>query len=146
MDDPGELVAGELTLRFERFAPHPVHKVSTYYFRMVHSETGAELGSINLRIGDSAHIERYAGHVGYTVHELHRGHRYAARALRLLVPLAGELGIDPLWITCDPENKASQRILELAGSEFVEVVDVPRECVIFRNGKARKCRYRLLSH
>jgi hypothetical protein len=37
----------ELVLQFLRFEDHPVHKVPTYYFRMVHGETGEELGGIN---------------------------------------------------------------------------------------------------
>jgi predicted acetyltransferase len=110
---------------------------------MVHAETEEELGNINLRMGSSAHIERYAGHVGFTVYPEHRGHHYAARSLRLLLPLAGKLQINPLWITCDPENKPSRRTLELAGAQFIEVVDVPEHCVIFQSGKTRKCRYRL---
>lgn len=62
----------------------------------------------------------------------------------LLLPLARRLGIDPLWITCDPENMASRRSLEIAGAEFVEIVDVPESCGIRKfGGKLRKCRYRL---
>jgi tagatose 1,6-diphosphate aldolase len=54
------------------------------------------------------------------------------------------VGIDPLWITCDPDNAASRRSLELAGAEFMEVVDVPEDCGIRKyGGKLRKCRYRL---
>jgi tagatose 1,6-diphosphate aldolase len=110
---------------------------------MVHGESGEELGTINLRDGRGPYIERYAGHVGYGVHEAHRGHRYAARALRLLVPLAQELGLNPLWITCDPENTASRRTCERAGAVLVEVVDVPEDCILHRAGHPRKCRYRL---
>ncbi len=74
----------------------------------------------------------------------HRGHHYAARAVGLLLPLARKLGIDPLWITCDPENDASRRSLEIAGAKFVEIVDVPESCGIRKfGGKLRKCRYRL---
>jgi tagatose 1,6-diphosphate aldolase len=61
----------------------------------------------------------------------------------LLLPAARRLGLDPVWITCDPENAASRRTLEIAGAEFVEIVDVPEDCVIFKGGHPRKCRYRL---
>ena len=110
---------------------------------MLDAGTGEELGTINLRVGSTPHIERYAGHIGYAVHPAHRGHRYAARAVLLLIPLAGRLGIDPLWITCDPENTASRKTLELAGAEFVAIVDVPEDCIIRQRGHPRKCRYRL---
>jgi hypothetical protein len=71
------LCDGELVLQFLRFEEHPVHRVPTYYFRMIHAETGEELGGINLRCSSIPHIERYAGHIGFSVHEPQRGHRYA---------------------------------------------------------------------
>jgi predicted acetyltransferase len=113
---------------------------------MVHAATAEELGGINLRIDSSPHIERYAGHIGYTVHPAHRGQRYAARSLRLIAPIARQLHINPLWITCDPENASSRRSAELAGAEFVEIVDVPANCIIHQTGHRRKCRYRLDVH
>jgi len=133
----------DLQLQFLRFAQHPVHRVATYFFHMVHAQTGEELGNINLRVSSIPHIERYAGHVGFSVHEAHRGQGYAARSVALLVPIAKELGFASLWITCDPENAASRRTLELAGAEFMETVDVPSDCIIFQSGHLRKCRYRL---
>jgi len=146
---PGWLAAedlsdGELKLVLASFAEvHEVHKVPAYHFRMVHCETGADMGHTNLRVGHTVHVERYAGHIGYSVAERHRGHRYAARAVRLLLPIARRLEIEPVWITCDPENTASRRTLEIAGAEFVEIVEVPADCAIFGSGHPRKCRYRL---
>lgn len=109
----------DIQLQFLRFAEHSVHGVATYFFRMVHLQTGEELGNINLRVGSTPHIECYAGHVGFSVHEAHRGHRYAARSIALLGPIAKEIGFASLWITCDPENVASRRTLELAGAELM---------------------------
>jgi len=133
----------DLALEFLECAEHPVHRVPAYYFRMIHARSGEEVGSINLRVASTLHIELYAGHVGYGVHPAQRGHRYAARALRLLIPLAREHGLNSLWITCDPENIASRRSCEIAGAEFVEIVDVPETCIIHRSGHKQKCRYRL---
>lgn len=141
--EPGELRDGELTLQLESFRVHPVHHVPTYHFRMVHTDSAEEMGQVRLRIGSSHHIERYAGHIGYTVEPSFRGHRYAARSVRLLIPLAAANRINPLWITCDPGNTASRRTLELAGAKFVEIVDVPEDCVIRKSGHPRKCRFRL---
>lgn len=121
-----------------------IHHVPTWNFRMVHAESGEELGTIRLREGHSRHVLMYAGQVGYGVHEAYRGKRYAERSLRLLLPFARRLGLDVLWVTCDPENLASRRTLERLGAELVEVVDVPEDCVIFRSGHLRKCRYRIL--
>jgi predicted acetyltransferase len=142
---PGTLCDGELELKLDRFQVHPVHRVPTYQFHMVDRETREVLGHIRLSTGSTPHIERYAGHIGFGVFSQHRGHHYAARAVRLLLPLARKLGIDPLWLTCDPENLSSRRTLELAGAKFIEIVDVPVGCVIHRKGHPKKCRYRLSS-
>jgi predicted acetyltransferase len=141
--EPAKLEDGDLRLEFVQFAPHPVHKVPAYYFRIVHTLTAEELGGINLRLGSSPHIELYAGHIGYTVYPAHRGRRYAGRSLRLLTRIARQLHFDVLWITCDPENASSRRSAELAGAELVEIVDVPENCIIHQSGHKRKCRYRL---
>lgn len=141
---PMQLRHGDLELRLADYSVHPYHRVPTYFFRMMSVAHFNELGNINLRIGSNAHLERYAGHIGYGVNPAYRGHHYAARSVTLLLPLARKLALDPVWITCDPENKASRRSLELAGAEFVEIVDVPPECGIRKfGGKLRKCRYRL---
>ncbi len=135
---------GDLELRLFDYSVHSFHRVPTYFFRMMSRARSEEIGNINLRIGSTPHLERYAGHIGYGVHVQHRGHHYAARSVTLLLPLARKHQLDPLWITCDPENGASRRSLEIAGAEFVEIVDVPAECGINRyGGKLRKCRYRL---
>jgi tagatose 1,6-diphosphate aldolase len=141
---PLNLRNGDLELSLVDFSVHSFHKVPTYSFHMQSISRGEKMGQINLRVGSTLHVEQYAGHIGYSVHALYRGHHYAARSVTLLLPLARRLGIDPLWITCDPENGASRRSLEIAGAAFVEIVDVPATCGIRKfGGKLRKCRYRL---
>ncbi len=145
MDDIASmrLEDGELRLEFVKLEAHPAHKAPTYFFRMAHARTGEELGGINLRAGSSVHVERYAGHIGYTVFPEARGHHYAARSVRLLVPIARALSLNVIWITCDPENLSSRRSAELTGAQFVEIVEVPENCIIHQTGHPRKCRYRL---
>jgi tagatose 1,6-diphosphate aldolase len=135
---------GDLELRLADYSEHAYHRVSTYFFRMMSVDREEEMGTINLRIGSTRHLELYAGHIGYSVHATYRGHHYAARSVKLLLPLARTLGLDPIWVTCDPENIASRRSLEIAGAEMIEIVDVPEDCGIRKcGGRTRKCRYRL---
>jgi predicted acetyltransferase len=141
--EPGLLQDGELTVVFTNFALHRAHRVPTYHFRMVHGETAEDMGRINLRTETDPTIERYAGHIGYSVHEKYRGHHYAARSVILLLPLARWLAVDPIWITCNAENLASRRSCELAGAELIEIVDVPPDYIGYLFGDRQKCRYRL---
>lgn len=143
--EPGELVDGDLTLLLVMKQPADPRRgwVPAYTFVMRHSETDLSMGNIQLRVSDSYFIRMYAGQIGYSVEPIHRGQRYAARACALLLPLARRHGIDPLWITCNPDNIASRRTCERLGCELVEVVDVPAYTLLYQRGDRQKCRYRL---
>jgi predicted acetyltransferase len=141
--DPGELRDNELQLELIKFAPHAMHLIPTYHFRMMDTDSGNQAGNINLRLGWDENLTIYSGHVGYGVDEPYRGRHYAARSLKLLKPLAHQHGFPELWITCNPDNPASRRSCELAGAEFVETITAPPESRYYAIGVRQKCRYRL---
>jgi RimJ/RimL family protein N-acetyltransferase len=117
---------GDLKLTLAECVPAEkgVFGVPAYTFKM-ESPRGKYLGRIRLRVGWNEDVIRYAGHVGYNVEPDHRGHRYAQRACRLIIPLARRHGMSELWITCQPDNTASRRTLEGLGAECVGVICVP---------------------
>ncbi len=143
--DPGLLVDGEMELVLVDTFPGDLGRglVPAYRFAMRRAGSGKEMGRIDLRVGETDHIVLYAGHVGYGVSPQYRGHHYAARACRLLLPLARSHGLREVWITCNPENTASRRTCELAGAEFVEIVELPKYTEMYQRGERLKCRYRL---
>lgn len=116
-------------------------RVPTYRFDMRFD--GERIGSATLRAGLNEYIERYAGQIGYGVDYPFRGRRYAARSCLLLFQLARRLDMTSLWITCNPENVASRRTCEIVGGELVDIVDVPPEVDLYREGDRQKCRYRV---
>lgn len=142
--DPGELSDGEIRLEIEQRKPADPARgwVPSYIFGIRRVADGRRVGRISLRIGDSEFIRRYAGHIGYGVDEDCRGHRYAAKACRLVAPLAGRHGLRTLWITVNPDNLPSRRTCEIIGAELVETVDVPPGNDMYDRGERRKCRYR----
>lgn len=143
--NPGRLVEGDLSLVLEEQSlGDPARGICpSYTLRMVHVPRGFAMGRISLRIGHQPSIVLYAGHIGYTVHPPSRGHHYAARSCRLLLPLARAHGLTELWITCNPDNWASRRTCELTGARFVEIVDLPTETDMYQRGERQKCRYLL---
>ena len=100
-------------------------------------------GAIGLRVGSTSSLEMYYGHFGYHVYPPARGHHYAERACRLLLPLARKHGLKTLWITCNPDNFASRRTCERLGAALVSIVPVPQDEPLYSKGEREKCRYRL---
>jgi predicted acetyltransferase len=143
--DPGRLVDGDLALVLYDTYPGDERRgyVPVYRFRMTLLGQKHEIGRIELRISNINHIVLYAGHIGYRVLAPYRGNHYAARSCALLFPLARYHDLNPLWITCNPDNDASRRTCELAGATLVEIVDLPKDTDMYRMGERQKCRYRL---
>lgn len=142
---PTSLVDGDLTLVLsESHGASPRHDdAPTYRFAMRHSEQGAHMGNLSVRAANTEYIVQIFGHIGYGVRPLFRGHRYAARACRLVLPILAHHQIDPIWITCNPDNISSRRTCELIGAQLINIVPVPEHTDLYLIGDRQKCRYRL---
>lgn len=141
---PGRLLDGNLELVLVRTVPaNPLKRyVPGYEFEMRHPGQTVALGSVRLRIG-SASALRYPGHIGYEVKHRFRGHRYAARSCRLLLPLARAHGLKAVWLTVDPKNIPSQKICEIVGAKHVETIRIPKAHEMYAQGARYRRRYRL---
>jgi len=98
-------------------------------------------GGVGLRIGNNPEIEMFSGNIGYHVYPPARGHHFAERACRLLLPLARRHGMDRLWITCNPDNVASRRTCERLGAKLVDIVTIPGDHPFRMRGETAKCRF-----
>jgi len=78
---------------------------------------GAFCGAINLRFvpGTLDLPPHVSGHLGYAVVPWKRRLGYATQALALLLPVARDLGLPRVLVTCDASNTASCRIIKTNG-------------------------------
>ena len=111
-----------------------------YTFSIFRAKTRDYVGYVSLRLGESPGLY-YLGHIGYRVEEKHRGHGYAARACRLLLPLMHQLHLGSVVITANVENVASRKTCENLGCVLERIADVPPEQRTLCAGARQKCRY-----
>ena len=133
---------GEIHLRLKdtRDACPEREELPARYFDIC-LEDGTRVGNCELRIGRNGRTA-VSGNIGFGVYPAWRGHHFAARAVRLLLGLAAEAGMQEVLITCDPGNRASARSCELAGGVLMGTAEIPPEHPLYREGKRQVLVYR----
>ena len=134
----------KLVLRETREAVPEKGYVPAYSFDITLPD-GSVIGACSLRVGHNRNTW-FGGNIGYGIDEPYRGHRYAAKACRLLFRLAVMHEMDYLTITCSPENPASSRTIRLAGGMLITEEDVPKDLEQYKRGSKRVLIYKILLH
>lgn len=143
-NDYGVFTDGEIEVVIRRKNPADEHRgyAPEYWFDIFLPGNPEPIGQIDLRIGNTQYLTMYGGNVGYAIKEKYLGRRYAAKACNLIKPVAIDHGFKTLWITCNPDNMPSRRTCEILGCELVEIIDLPEDTDLYRDGERQKCRYR----
>ena len=137
-----DLTDQEISLKFSEYTPEVPEKgfVPAYIFNIIKDEK--KVGEVKFKAGTNEHI-LFAGHFGYGIEPNSRGHHYAERAVRLLLPFAKKLGFKRIIITCNPANIASRRTCERLGAELKGIYPIPENHSMYQRGERDVCRYEL---
>ena len=101
---------------------------STQYIYVRESDSKV-VGVIQIRHCFNEFLEKYAGHIGYSVCPTERRKGYATQMLRLALPECKALGLDRVLISCVEGNEGSKRTILRNGGVYESTVYEPGEGV-----------------
>jgi predicted acetyltransferase len=80
-------------------------------------------GAINLRFvpGTENLPPTCSGHIGYSIVPWKQRRGFATRALALVLPVAREIGLKRVLVTCDDDNVGSRKVMQANGGVFAGV-------------------------
>ncbi|WP_419994896.1 GNAT family N-acetyltransferase [Streptomyces boninensis] len=119
-EDPAVFAAYAAGLREEAdhaVPPRPgwVHCTQLW---VVDADTDTYYGRIAVRHELNEFLRDIGGHIGYDIRPTARRRGYATAALRAVLPVARELGLRSVLVTCDTGNVASRKVIETCGGVF----------------------------
>lgn len=103
----------------------PEGRVLATQYLCVREEDGTVLGMLQLRHYLNEYLEKYAGHIGYSVRPDERRKGVAKWMLREALPICRELGLERVMISCLTDNEASRRTILANGGVYENTVYEP---------------------
>lgn len=120
IEDPVEYI--KICRDFEDPEKVPENRVPATQFIFVREEDNRIVGMLQLRHCFNAYLEKYAGHIGYSVRPSERRKGYAKEMLKATLPFAKELGLKRVLITCDEDNTGSEKTILSNGGVYESTV------------------------
>lgn len=125
MDDPRQWIEHCNRSKKKETAPEGLIPATQYIF--VRESDEKIVGMLQIRHYLNDYLEKYGGHIGYSVAPGERRKGYAARMLQTGLDKCREMGIRNVLITCDEENEASRKTILKNGGVYESTVFEPDE-------------------
>ncbi len=122
-EDPAEWL--RRVRSYEDPATVPEGLVLATQYLCVREEDGAVLGMLQLRHYLNEYLEKYAGHIGYSVRPDARRRGVAKWMLHEVLPICRALGLKKVMISCSKDNEGSRRTILANGGVYENTVYEP---------------------
>ena len=107
----------------------PTDLVPMTQYICVRQEDSKIVGVIQIRHCFNEFLEKYGGHIGYSVCPSERRKGYATQMLRAVLPECKKLGIDRVLICCLEDNAGSRKTILNNGGVYESTVYCPERDV-----------------
>lgn len=105
----------------------PEHLVPATQFLFVRKSDNRLIGMIQVRHRFNDYLEKYAGHIGYSVRPSERRKGYAKKMLKMTLPFCKDLGISRVLISCIDGNIGSEKTILANGGVYESTVCEPHK-------------------
>lgn len=105
----------------------PPHLVPATQFLCIRKADNRLVGMIQVRHSFNDFLEKYGGHIGYSVRPCERHKGYAKQMLRMVLPFCREIGIDKVLISCVDGNIGSEKTILANGGVYECTIHEPDE-------------------
>ena len=99
--------------------------VQTTQFLCVRENDRRLVGMIQVRHRFNEFLEKYAGHIGYSVRPSERKKGYAAWMLNTVKPYCRKIGLEKILVCCLTGNEASRKVILKNGGVYDGTVHEP---------------------
>lgn len=124
-ENPEEYI--KICAEYEDTTTVPSHLVPATQFFFIRKSDNKLVGMIQIRHRFNDYLEKYAGHIGYSVRPSERRKGYAKEMLRMTLPFCREIGIDKVMITCIDGNIGSEKTILANDGVYEYTIHEPNE-------------------
>lgn len=99
----------------EKFNNPKAQRVAATQYLAVRKSDNKLIGMVSIRHELNEYLEKYGGHIGYSVRKSERRNGYATQILKLALEYCRSIGITSALVTCAKENIGSAAVIKLNG-------------------------------
>ncbi|MBQ7315068.1 MAG: GNAT family N-acetyltransferase [Clostridia bacterium] len=123
LDDPEEYI--KACAEYEDPQTVPSHLVPATQFFFIRKMDNRLVGMIQVRHCFNEYLEKYAGHIGYSVRPSERRKGYAKKMLGMTLPFCKTIGLDKVLVCCIDGNIGSEKTILANGGVYESTVHEP---------------------
>ncbi len=123
LDNPIEYI--QTCRDYENPETVPSHLVTSTQFLCIRKCDNRLVGMTQIRHYFNDYLEKYAGHIGYSVRPTERRKGFAKEMLRLSLPFCREIGMSRVLVCCIDGNTGSEKTILANGGVYEYTVHEP---------------------